>query len=41
MMRMNVLIPPDAGGIDPAAPFMRDFNDLYFLISELQFEQTI
>jgi DNA-binding transcriptional LysR family regulator len=38
MMRMNVLIPPDAGGIDPAAPFMRDFNDLYFFAAVVKHE---
>lgn len=38
MMRMNVLIPPDAGAIDPAAPFMRDFNDLYFFAAVVKHE---
>src|SRR5882757_3305117 len=38
MMRMNALIPPNAGGIDPAAPFMRDFNDLYFFAAVVKHE---
>jgi DNA-binding transcriptional LysR family regulator len=38
MMRMNDLIPSNAGGIDPAAPFMRDFNDLYFFAAVVKHE---
>jgi len=38
MMRMNVLIPPDAGGIELAAPPMRDFNDLYFFAAVVKHE---
>jgi DNA-binding transcriptional LysR family regulator len=38
MMRMNALIPPGAGAIDPAAPFMRDFNDLYFFAAVIKHE---
>lgn len=38
MMRMNDLVPPDAGGIDLAVPFMRDFNDLYFFAAVVKHE---
>jgi DNA-binding transcriptional LysR family regulator len=38
MMRMDALIPPDAGGIELAAPPMRDFNDLYFFAAVVKHE---
>jgi DNA-binding transcriptional LysR family regulator len=38
MMRMNAPIPPDAGGMDVAAPPMRDFNDLYFFAAVVKHE---
>jgi len=37
-MRMNDLVPHDAGGIDPVAPSMRDFNDLYFFAAVVKHE---
>src|ERR1700739_1043221 len=38
MMRMNALIPFDAGGIELAAPPMRDLNDFYFCAAVVKHE---